>query len=791
MDSLEIAKALFATKPAQPVGGQTTTAYGIAVSDSVNGLVRVNLGGETTSTDDDQTIEVDTTFAVFEGDEVIISLVGADGTGKSPTVIGVVGRGDQQQTEINSVVNYFWSDQYGAHVSTAERSVAGANILLDADSLDIRNGNSNSEADQTVYASFGREVTVGSRYSGSTIGNYSQVFGIDCKATADYSHAEGYQTQATGTYSHAEGALSKAYGDYSHAEGNNCTANGFGSHAEGAGAYAQSGYAHAEGHNTLAGGFYSHAEGEDTNAAGGYTHAEGKGTYASGQYSHVQGKFNVQSGPNLGLYADVIGNGTDANNCSNAYEIDWDGNAEFKGEVYVGGCTLNGETPYPVVRYNTSSKKSEYYDKGDSSWKALSGSGGGASWVSLWDNPDPSSNFSAQTVPLDLSDWTFIAIVTQYSTTSDNEAVHLIRVGGKSSMDTGSIASTMYFTKRSATVTSSGITFTTGYRNTTGTSGVNYCIPVAIYGVSAEYNLDWKTFSGAIINFTTIKAHAIQSAIVDFTPSQDFNGYDKPWAGGAGKNLVSPFRSSETTKYGLTLTPNADGSVRVHGTASNNSAVLLSMQNVSIPLAAGTYTFFHGISASANKVYAQCVSSAHVFFARTSKDTYALTSATTITRLDIGINAANGEQIDVTIYPQLEAGSTATAYAPYSNICPITGWSDIDIYREAQYDAGATPYVSVSLGGTQYKGSLDVVSGELTLTDGYIASYNGEVLPSTWISDRDEYAVGTTPTTGAEVVYELASPTTTNLTPQAITALQGPNTMWSNVGNITVVARGE
>ena len=776
MDNLEIAKALFATKPQQPVGGQTTTTYGIAVSDSVNGLVRVNLGGETTSVDDDQTIDVDTTFAVFEGDEVIISLVGADGTGKSPTVIGVVGRGDQQQTEIDSVVNYFWTDQYGAHVSTAERSVAGANILLDSDSLDIRNGNSNSEADQTVYASFGKEVTVGSRYSGSTIGNYSQVFGIDCKATADYSHAEGYQTQATGNYSHAEGALSKAYGDYSHAEGSNCTANGFGSHAEGAGAYAQSGYAHAEGHNTLAGGFYSHAEGEDTNAAGGYTHAEGKGTYASGQYSHVQGKFNVQSGPNLGLYADVIGNGTDANNCSNAYEMDWDGNAEFKGEVYVGGCTLNGETPYPVVRYNTSSNKSEYYDKGDSSWKALSGSGGGASWASLWDNPDPSSNFSAQTVPLDLSDWTFIAIVTQYSTTSDNEAVHLIRVGGKSSMDTGSIASTMYFTKRSATVTSTGVTFTTGYRNTTGTTGANYCIPVAIYGVSVEYNLDWKTFSGAIINFTTIKAHAIQSAIVNFTPSQSFNGYDHPWAGGAGKNLID-----DSKKY-----------------AANSTTVYVGAESsdYEVALVAGTYTISVDFSSEPYGMYYREEND--------SGSTQLWSSGSAVTEKTFTIEndgtyrfwayrSAGSGGVDPTkiIHVQLELGSHATAYEPYSNICPITGWSNIDVYREAQYDAGATPYVSVSLGGTQYKGSLDVVSGVLTLTDGYIASYNGEVLPSTWISDRDVYAVGTTPTTGAEVVYELASPTTTNLTPQAITALQGPNTMWSNVGNITVVARGE
>ena len=369
MDNLEIAKALFATKPQQPVGGQTTTTYGIAVSDSVNGLVMVNLGGETTSIDDDQTIEVDTTFAVFEGDEVIISLVGADGTGKSPTVIGVVGRGDQQQTEIDSVVNYFWTDQYGAHVSTIERSVAGANILLDSDSLDIRNGNSNSEADQTVYASFGREVTVGSRKSGSAVGQYSQVFGNECTASGNYSHAEGYLTKASAIYSHSEGVNSEA-NTYSHAEGSGTYAENY-SHAEGSGTYAED-YSHAEGMNTTASS-YSHVEGVNCHAEGSHSHAEGYGTKASSLRQHTQGSYNVEDTQNT--YADIIGNGTDTNSRNNAYNLDWNGNAQFEGEVYVGGCTPNGQTPYPVVRYNTSLSQSEYYN--GSSWATVPGGGGG------------------------------------------------------------------------------------------------------------------------------------------------------------------------------------------------------------------------------------------------------------------------------------------------------------------------------------------------------------------------------------------------------------------------------
>lgn len=467
MDNLEIAKALFGQKPqTASSGGQTTTAYGTAVSDSADGIVRVNLGGDTVSTDDDQTIEVETTFAVFEGDEVIVSLIGADGTGKAPVVIGVVGRGDEQQTEINSVINYVWNDEHGLHVSTKEHSVEDANVLLDSDSLDIRFGNSNDENDQTVYASFGREVTVGSRLNG-TVGDYSQVFGYQCLATNDYAHAEGYQTQAKGKYSHAEGAGTHALADYSHTEGDSTEALSWG--------------AHAEGNSTSASGLASHAEGHHAEAPGSYSHAEGLYTKANGAYQHVQGKYNKTTGTN----ADIVGNGTDENNRSNAYNMDWNGNAEFQGEVYVGGCTPNGETPYPVVRYNTSNSKQEYYDKANSTWAQVPGGGGGGSWTSLWTNSNPSSSFSAQTIPLDLSGYSVIAIACkqQNSTSADMAIPCLGFVGNTLQCCVPNIGSTQYFYKRTATIASNGITFSTGYRNTNSTTGTNYCIPIAIYGI--------------------------------------------------------------------------------------------------------------------------------------------------------------------------------------------------------------------------------------------------------------------------------------------------------------------
>jgi hypothetical protein len=42
-----------------------------------------------------------------------------------------------------------------------------------------------------------------------------------------------------------------------------------------------------------------------------------------------------------GDYVHVVGNGTDDDNRSNCHTLDWNGNAWFKGKVYVGGTSMN------------------------------------------------------------------------------------------------------------------------------------------------------------------------------------------------------------------------------------------------------------------------------------------------------------------------------------------------------------------------------------------------------------------------------------------------------------------
>ena len=91
-----------------------------------------------------------------------------------------------------------------------------------------------------------------------------------------------------------------------------------------------------------------------------------------------------------------------------------------------------------------------------------------------------------------------------------------------------------------------------------------------------------------------------------------------------------------------------------------------------------------------------------------------------------------------------------------SNIRPLLY---IDRLRWYIYETGGDDTGTLKfLPEASYGGTWDIVSGKYTKTWEHIASYAGETLPGRWISDRDAYAAGTTPTIGAEVAYELATP---------------------------------
>ncbi len=140
-------------------------------------------------------------------------------------------------------------------------------------------------------------------------------------AQAIYAHAEGEDTDAGGQASHAEGRWTITTGTGSHAEGVNSITSGTGAHAEGVSTYAK--------------GTGAHAEGQQARAEANGAHAEGVSTQASGPAQHVEGKYNIESAD----LAHIIGNGTSGSARSNAHTLDWDGNAWYAGDVYVGSTS--------------------------------------------------------------------------------------------------------------------------------------------------------------------------------------------------------------------------------------------------------------------------------------------------------------------------------------------------------------------------------------------------------------------------------------------------------------------
>lgn len=153
------------------------------------------------------------------------------------------------------------------------------------------------------------EISWGRR-ADTTIGKRSVALGENVEASGKNSHAEGYGTTALGNYSHAEGYITKT--------SKSCS--------------------HAEGYGTTASGNFSHAEGSNTVASGYFSHAEGYSTEARGMHSHVQGKYNVVDESNK--YAHIVGGGTYENKRKNIHTLDWDGNAEYAGDV---AATVNGK----------------------------------------------------------------------------------------------------------------------------------------------------------------------------------------------------------------------------------------------------------------------------------------------------------------------------------------------------------------------------------------------------------------------------------------------------------------
>lgn len=246
------------------------------------------------------------------------------------------------------------------------------------------------------------------------------------------------------------------------------------------------------------------------------------------------------------------------------------------------------------------------------------------------------------------------------------------------------------------------------------------------------------------------------SAVVSLEPKQAGTGDPSPenvrpisgWGGVTvdvrGKNLLGislpySFTDDESTNFSLYL--------NLTGTFVFHAQIDYTDQGMS-----GTALFSYVLNGSIKYISAGNSNSEHVISGHLSK-----------------LSLINWSKSTGTINKiQLELGSTPTPYEPYQ--------------------PGTT--AALTLPETIYGGTVDAVTGEGSKTWGFITSYSGEALPGEWISDRDVYSSGTTPTTGAQVAYKLATPESFQATGnQALPAVAGLNTVYTDGDSLAVSGR--
>lgn len=119
----------------------------------------------------------------------------------------------------------------------------------------------------------------------------------------------------------------------------------------------------------------------------------------------------------------------------------------------------------------------------------------------LWTNANPTSSFAAQTVSLDLSGYTFVAIKFLADTGSSSELynsmqIRITKVGEKGwaehllTTNSGSWPSNAYNGIRPYTVTTTGVNFGTCHER--GAVHDTTTIPQAIYGIKGNETYVWK-----------------------------------------------------------------------------------------------------------------------------------------------------------------------------------------------------------------------------------------------------------------------------------------------------------
>lgn len=175
-----------------------------------------------------------------------------------------------------------------------------------------------------------------------------------------------------------------------------------------------------------------------------------------------------------------------------------------------------------------------------------------------------------------------------------------------------------------------------------------------------------------------------EGCVVDINPVQDCNGYDKPWIKGTGNNKLPSPKEETIILNGITTYCDGAGKYTLTGTATAATTIKFNLnQTFTIPPSTETNLYFFNTQAFSDGEVKWA------FWNNTSAiDSWSLSlinrNSTNYSSMankscnTVGFTITSGTVVDMTLSPALLLKENTT-FEPYENICPITGWTNIDI----------------------------------------------------------------------------------------------------------------
>lgn len=208
-----------------------------------------------------------------------------------------------------------------------------------------------------------------------------------------------------------------------------------------------------------------------------------------------------------------------------------------------------------------------------------------------------------------------------------------------------------------------------------------------------------ESASGDIVSFSDGADNMpLQSLVVDINPVQDLHGYDSPWVAGGGKNLLDPTLLKDQVGWNV---------INLQLKPSTQYVMSTNIDNLS---AMPIYFTNDSTQGSGSKVY-----SGHPVVKTSTEEGI----------IQVIQRRVSGEDSFQNYQFQVEEGSTATAWTPYENICPISGWEGCNLRHTGD---GKNLLISDATGSGNY--TITSTGGRTTnpsrLSSDYIPCVSGQ-----------------------------------------------------------------